>query len=409
MIRISSQQVFSGGINRLQELNVGLNKTSEQVSTGKRVNRPSDDPVAAARILKLNQELARVETYQRNATLADNRLKQEESALESSIDVIQRVRELTVQAGNGSLSQNDRQSIASELKERLGQLANITNTKDASGEYIFSGFQGDQEAFTKNVSGDWVYRGDEGQRVLEIDDGVTVPISDHGKGIFVDVAAAEPTFFAEASSTNESGARISSGMVADRDAFDLVYPDDISVSVVDDGAGGLEVQAFNRRTDAPLAVTPPAYDNGGSFEVAGARVEIYDAADGDEFTLKTAQKQSVFTSVEKLIYGLENVDKSAPGGQDTYDDLIANSLINLDNAQESIIKKQTELGGRMNAVESTQSFLEDSSVYSNEIRSQLQDVDYAEAISNLSFQSFVLQAAQQSFAQVSQLSLFDRL
>ncbi|MFL1452916.1 flagellar hook-associated protein FlgL [Marinobacter sp. GN3S48] len=409
MIRISSQQVFSGGINRLQDLNVGLNKTSEQVSTGKRVNRPSDDPVAAARILKLNQELARVETYQRNATLADNRLKQEESALESSIDVIQRVRELTVQAGNGSLSQNDRQSIASELKERLGQLATITNTKDASGEYIFSGFQGDQEAFTKNVSGDWVYRGDEGQRVLEIDDGVTVPISDHGKGIFVDVAAAEPTFFAEASSTNESGARISSGMVADRDAFDLVYPDDISVSVVDDGAGGLEVQAFNRRTDAPLAVTPPAYDNGGSFEVAGARVEIYDAADGDEFTLKTAQKQSVFTSVEKLIYGLENIDKSAPGGQDTYDDLIANSLTNLDNAQESIIKKQTELGGRMNAVESTQSFLEDSSVYSNEIRSQLQDVDYAEAISNLSFQSFVLQAAQQSFAQVSQLSLFDRL
>lgn len=409
MIRISSQQVFSGGINRLQDLNVGLNKTSEQVSTGKRVNRPSDDPVAAARILKLDQELARVDTYQRNAQLADNRLKQEESALASSIDVIQRVRELTVQAGNGTLSPNDRASIASELKERLGQLATIANTKDASGEYIFSGFQGNQQAFTKNVSGDWVYRGDEGQRVLEIDDGVTVPISDHGKGIYVDVQAAEPTFFAEASSSNTSGARISSGMVVDRAEFDLVYPDDISISMVDDGAGGLEVQAVNRRTNDPLVVDPPAYTSGGSFEVAGAQVEIFDAAIGDEFTLKTAQKQSVFTSIEKLIYGLENIDKSAPGGQDVYDDLIANSLINLDNAQESIIKKQTELGGRMNAVESTQDFLADSSVYSNEIRSQLQDVDYAEAISNLSFQSFVLQAAQQSFAQVSRLSLFDRL
>ncbi|WP_297794756.1 flagellar hook-associated protein FlgL [uncultured Marinobacter sp.] len=409
MIRISSQQVFSGGINRLQDLNVGLNKTSEQISTGKRVNRPSDDPVAAARILKLDQELARVDTYQRNAQLADNRLKQEENALASSIDVVQRVRELTVQAGNGSLSQNDRNSIASELKERLDQLATIANTKDASGEYIFSGFQGNQQAFTKNVSGDWVYRGDEGQRVLEIDDGVTVPISDHGKGIYVDVQAAEPTFFAEASSTNTSGARISSGMVVDRAEFDLVYPDDISISVVDDGAGGLEVQAFNRRTDDPLVVDPPAYTSGGSFEVAGAQVEIFDAAIGDEFTLKTAQKQSMFTSIEKLIYGLENIDKSAPGGQEAYDDLIGNSLTNLDFAQESIIQKQTELGGRMNAVESTQSFLEDSSVYSNEIRSQLQDVDYAEAISNLSFQSFVLQAAQQSFAQVSRLSLFDRL
>ncbi|MCG2579492.1 MAG: flagellar hook-associated protein FlgL [Marinobacter sp.] len=409
MIRISSQQVFSGGINRLQDLNVGLNKTSEQISTGKRVNRPSDDPVAAARILKLDQELARVDTYQRNAQLADNRLKQEENALASSIDVIQRVRELTVQAGNGSLSPNDRNSIASELKERLGQLATIANTKDASGEYIFSGFQGNQQAFTQNVSGDWVYRGDEGQRVLEIDDGVTVAISDHGKGIYVDVQAAEPTFFSEASSSNTSGARISSGMVVDRAEFDLVYPDDISISVVDDGAGGLEVQAFNRRTSDPLVVDPAAYTSGGSFEVAGAQVEIFDAAIGDEFTLKTAQKQSAFTSIEKLIYGLENIDKSAPGGQDAYDDLIGNSLTNLDFAQESIIQKQTELGGRMNAVESTQSFLEDSSVYSNEIRSQLQDVDYAEAISNLSFQSFVLQAAQQSFAQVSRLSLFDRL
>ena len=95
--------------------------------------------------------------------------------------------------------------------------------------------------------------------------------------------------------------------------------------------------------------------------------------------------------------------------QAEYDALIAETLVNLDNAQESIILKQTELGGRLNAVESTTAFLEDSELYTKEIRSQLQDVDYAEAISNLSFQSFVLQAAQQSFAQVSQLSLFDRL
>ena len=79
MIRISSQQVFSSGINRLQELNSNLNSTQQQISTGKRVNKPSDDPVAAARILKLDQELSRVKTYERNVHLADNRLKQEES------------------------------------------------------------------------------------------------------------------------------------------------------------------------------------------------------------------------------------------------------------------------------------------------------------------------------------------
>lgn len=97
--------------------------------------------------------------------------------------MIQRIRELTVQAGNGSLSANDRRSISSELEERLGQLANIANTRDASGEYIFSGFQGSVKAFEQDASGSWIYQGDEGQRVLEIDDGVTVPISDNGKDI----------------------------------------------------------------------------------------------------------------------------------------------------------------------------------------------------------------------------------
>ncbi|WP_286749126.1 flagellar hook-associated protein FlgL [Marinobacter sp. UBA2688] len=403
MIRISSQQIFSGGINRLQELNSSLNQTQEQISTGKRVNKPSDDPVAAARILKLDQELSRIETYQLNAGLAENRLQQEESALAGSVDVIQRIRELTVQAGNGSLSPNDRKSISSELKERIGQLANIANTRDASGEYIFSGFQGSTAAFGKDASGSWVYQGDEGQRVLEIDDGVTVPISDHGKGIYSSIPAA---VFAESDPNNATAARIDGIQVANDGALSAVSPDNIIITV-DTLAG--TVSAVNSRTGDPLTVTPAAYTSGESFEVAGVQATITDAGDGDEFTLRAGERQSVFATIENLIDGLDNIDKGSPAGQAAYDDLIAASLQNLDNAQESIVQKQTEIGGRLNAVDSTKSFLEDSSVYSEDIRSQLRDVDYAEAISNLSFQSFVLQAAQQSFAQVSQLSLFDRL
>ena len=407
MIRISSQQIFSGGINRLQELNASLNNTQQQISTGKRVNKPSDDPVAAARILKLDQELSRVETYQRNVDLADNRLKQEESALASSIDVIQRIRELTVQAGNGSLSANDRRSISSELQERLDQLANIANTQDASGEYIFSGFQGSVKAFEQDAAGNWQYQGDEGQRMLEIDDGVTVPISDNGKDIFVRVPAA---ITGEHSTVVTAGAAVSGVSLVNEAALAAEYPnafpDDITLQV---DAGG-NVIATDSQGDV-LTVNPATYQDGEPFVVAGMEVTLSGVAPGagDVFTLKVNEKQSVFATIENLIAGLDSIDKTTPQGQAAYDDLIANSLVNLDNAQESIILKQTELGGRMNAVEATKTFLEDSSVYTNEIRSQLQDVDYAEAISNLSFQSFVLQAAQQSFAQVSQLSLFDRL
>lgn len=414
MIRISSQQIFSGGINRLQDINSNLVDTQQQISTGKRVNKPSDDPVAAARILKLDQEVRQVETYQRNATLADNRLKQEESALSSAVDIIQRVRELTVQAGSGSLSANDRLSISSELKERLGQLANVANTRDASGEYIFSGFQGQTPAFVRNETGEWKYQGDEGQRVLEIDDGVTVPISDHGKGIFVDVPkAVSVTGSDDGTGTGSPANGYISGLevVAPkdlRDAFSGKAPDNLVVSFTDN-AGTLEVVVTDPRDGNTITTEPAPAVVGEEFRVAGMKMTVNDAQVDETYTLGINDTQSVFGTIENLIDGLEGIAKGSPAGNAQYDALIANSLGNLDSAQESIILKQTELGGRLNAVESTQAFLEDSGLYTKEIRSQLQDVDYAEAISNLSFQSFVLQAAQQSFAQVSQLSLFDRL
>lgn len=519
MVRISTQQVFQSGINRLQDINSGLQKTQEQLSTGKRVNNPSDDPVAAARILKLDQQVAQIDQYQRNADLAENRLQQEESSLKSATDLIQRIRELTVQAGNGSLSAADRKSIAAELHQRLDQLAAVSNTRDASGEYIFSGFQGNTPAFARNISGDWVYQGDEGQRSLEIDEGVKVKISDPGKGLFVDVPSSQPTFFASASESNASGGRISSGMVLDQAVFNAFYGannDDLAVDIKDDGAGGLNYEVRYRSDDpAAAGYTPIAsgtYTSGESIRVAGLQFEISDAAAGDHYTLQTSDKQSTFTTIEKLIYGLENQEKvpavatmpaasfspqgddsltingvtfnslttttalrdainassdpafaaisattdasgnltitsqnddlaftasdggttggqivvngakfqdldlaagvtsaTVASGRQAFNELIAHSLENLDNAQESILKVHTELGGRLNAVDSTRSFLEDSSVYTKGIQSELRDVDYAEAVSRLSFQSFILQAAQQSFAKVSQLSLFDRL
>jgi flagellar hook-associated protein 3 FlgL len=402
MIRISSQQIFSGGINRLQDLSAQLNKTDEQIATGKRVNRPSDDPVAAARILKLDQEVKRIETYERNAQLANNRLGQEESAISSSLDILQRVRELTVQAGNGSLSANDRLSISSEMKERLQQLAQTANTQDASGEYIFSGFQGGSPAYAKEA-GEWTYQGDEGQRMLEIDDGVTVAISDHGKGIFDRIPAT------------------ASGALTGPLPFPVPTSDGRinSISVInrsDLQAGGLAsleltVSAPNQLQylDKDGVTQSVAFEPGEPVTVNGVQFTLTDAVLNDVFTIETGEKQSVFKTIENLISGLDNLSKSGSAGSDAYNDLIAGSLANIDNAQESFILKQTELGGRMNSVESTQAFLEDSALYSKEIRSQLQDIDYAEAISTLSFQSFVLQAAQQSFARVSQLSLFDRL
>lgn len=516
MIRISSQQIFSGGVSRLQDLNVNLNKTQEQISTGKRVNNPSDDPVAAARILKLDQEVGRIETYQRNVGLAESRLDQEESSLSSMIDIIQRVRELTVQAGNGSLSADDRRSISAELEQRLEALASQANTQDSSGSYIFAGFQGDSPAFAKSADGKWVYQGDEGQRNLEIDEGVSVSISDHGKDLFVNVPSAGPTFFTQSRADNSAGASISVGVTVDPDLLASFAPTDVVVGIRAGTPDQYVIQDKNGYdfSDTSKDLATGDYISGDSIRYEGMQFEITGASPGDQFTVNTSRKQSVFSTIEKLIYGLDTLSKqpeaatvttfattgatslqineatlnfpAGAGPQDlvdainnspaeglsgvearlesgevkilssakevridatgwdgnlqvsgarfddigitggivdtgatnsarflssqaAYDQLVADSLTNLDNAQETILRTQTEIGGRLNQLESTGEFLDNAQLYAKDIRSQLQDVDYAEAISNLSFQSFVLQAAQQSFAQTSQLSLFDRL
>src|SRR5690606_7232331 len=143
--------------------------TQLQLSTGKKVLTPADDPVASTRILELNQELALNAQYQRNIELAEGRLTMQDDLLGTINDVVLRVRELAVNAGNGSLNIDDLQFIAAEAEERLSQMAGLLNTRDESGEFIFGGFQGRNEPFQKNASGAYEYAGDEGRRHIQIE------------------------------------------------------------------------------------------------------------------------------------------------------------------------------------------------------------------------------------------------
>ncbi|MFE8069608.1 flagellar hook-associated protein FlgL [Marinobacteraceae bacterium S3BR75-40.1] len=410
-MRVSTQQIFQSGIKRIQDVNVQLQKTQQQVSSGKRVLNPSDDPVAATRILQLNQDLARTDQFKKNIDLAENRLQQEDSTLGSVNDLLIRVKELTVKAGDGALNAQDRKFLASELRERLDQLAGLGNARNARGEYMFGGFKGAEAPFEQNVSGAWVYTGDEGQRSLEVDDGVQVPINDNGKGIFVDVRANEPSFFTRASDQNkaEPPATISAGLVMDKEAFGELYPEDIRVEFTRNVTSGAVTYSAYERNSGRELVTDEPYVNGEAISVAGAQFTVSgDPADGDTFFVQTAEKQSVFTTVEKLIDGLENYSPN-PAYRQAFDNLLENSLANLDEAQNNVLEARTRVGARLNTVETTREFHADSELLNQEVKSDLEDLDYAKAVSRLSQQNFVLQAAQQSFAQVSRLSLFDSL
>src|SRR5690554_438219 len=111
-MRIATLQQFNTGLNGILDNQGGVNKTQQQISTGRRVLTPADDPIAATKILQLQQELALNDQYTRNMTGADNRLKLEEATLKSVTANLERVKKRTVQAGGGSLTITNRQAIA---------------------------------------------------------------------------------------------------------------------------------------------------------------------------------------------------------------------------------------------------------------------------------------------------------
>lgn len=403
-MRISTQQVFQNGLQRMQDTSVQQSKTQEQLSTGKRVNRPSDDPVAASRILQLNQELARTEQYQRNIDFAENRLEQEDSTLASANDVLLRVRELTVQAGNGSLTKEDRGYIAAELRQRLDQLAGLGNSQDSNGQHVFAGFDGASAPFQKDAEGNWEYRGDEGQRLLEIDSGVNVPISDNGKRIFENIPAV-PTF----SEASADGSTVLAGSVENPFDFTGNLPVSISISFAEVSPGNLEYTVFDRNVDPAVPLVTKPFEPGVENSAAGITFKVGGpVADGDSYLVAPVPRQGTLTTVEQLIEGLESYE-STPAGKIAFDNVVSSTLGNLDNAQSRILEVRAEVGARLNTVESTRGFLADSALLTESVLSEVRDLDYAEAISRFTQQNTVLQAAQQSFARVSQLSLFDRL
>jgi flagellar hook-associated protein 3 FlgL len=405
-MRISTQQLFNRGLEQIQEVTAQQQKTQLQLSTGKKILTPADDPVASARILELNQELAINEQFQSNIDLVDGRLELQDDMLGSIGSAVQRVRELAVTAGNGIFNANDLNSIAVEAEVILDQLAGLLNSQDAGGEYLFSGFQGGTEPFQKNISGAYTYQGDEGRRFVQVGPSVSIASTENGKQIFQDVAVNENTFYTLTSPTNQSepAAQITTGQVIDQDVYDAFYPEDLTItfntptdySITEASTGRLVVANQPFISNAPISI------NGLQFEISGSPVP------GDTFAVQSSEKQGVLTTIEKFVYGLKNFNPSE-SGREVFKNVMDSAIANLDNAETSILEVRSQIGARLNTIETTKEQLLDVEILTKEILTNIEAVDYAEAVSLLSIQQTTLEAAYSSYSQVTSLSLFDRL
>jgi flagellar hook-associated protein 3 FlgL len=210
-MRISTGTVFNTNVTQLDSLSSTLAQTQQQVSSGRRILTPADDPLAAAQVLQISQTSATNTQYQANIGAATDAITLGEGALQSVTTLVQNIQTTAVQAGNPALANSDRTTLASTLQTDLNQLISLANSTDAVGNYLFSGFKGATQPFVQTTTG-VQYNGDDGQRSVQVSSNEQIATSDSGANIFMRVKNGNGNFTTSASPTVQvSGTNVMPG------------------------------------------------------------------------------------------------------------------------------------------------------------------------------------------------------
>ncbi len=398
-MRISTTQIFNAGLDAMTRGQSDLMKTQQQLATGQRINSPSDDPSGAVQMLQYREAIDAVEQYQKNADRAEFRLQATEGALDQVGNNMQRIRELVLQANNASQTTESRRSIAVEVEQLLAEVKDIANTRNANGEYIFGGLNSLTRPFTRDADGGVTFNGDGRTRSLQISPVRQLSIGESGGDVFMGIPAGNGTFEVRGDPGNSGEGRIGVSSVSNPGAWtDDTYAIEIAPE-----------DAWTVYDSAGDVVATGVYQPDATIEFSGVSVSLSGRpADGDRFEVRPAGEDSVFEVYRRAIDALRSDTAGGPARARMNNELAA-VLQGIDQALAKVADTRSTVGARLGAIETQRSINADHLLQLQTTLSEVRDVDYAEAISRFNQQLTALQAAQQSYAQVSRLSLFDFL
>ena len=187
-MRIATSTLFDSLERRIQQLTEGLNTVNEKLSSQKKINRPSDNPVGAASAIGYRNLLSQVDQYGRNLNTGKTWMDSSETALTQSQDVMTRAKEIAVQMANGTQSAATRSNMATEVGHLLDQAISLGNTK-VGGNYIFAGYKTGTTPFVKINNGTIdtaQYNGEGNDFQVAIGQGETLAVGRNGQTVFMD-------------------------------------------------------------------------------------------------------------------------------------------------------------------------------------------------------------------------------
>ncbi len=393
-MRIATVTFHQDALSQMQTLQSDLSKTQNDLSTGKKIHSAADDPAGMAQWNQLNTQVSASTQYVTNGNYASSVLQLQEQAMADASTTLQSARDLAVEANNPALSAAQRQDIASQLTQILQDLVSIGNRVDGSGNQIFSGTASGTVPFAQNGTS-VVYNGATSVNQYQIGPNQRISGADTGASVFMNIPAGNGTFTTAGTLTNTGTGSIGVGTVTNAAAW---VPDTYTISFTAPGT-------YTVTNSASVVVASGTnFVDGNSISFNGIQVPITGTpAAGDSFTVATAGNASAFSTLSGLITTLSSPTLASP----LIASQIGNSLQQIDSAITNMSNVSASVGGRLNAITSSQTSAQTLQTNLTTQVSQISDVDYAAAITQLNTEELGLKAAQQTYASISQLSLFN--
>lgn len=410
LYRLGTANMYDNALRNLGARQTNLSNLQENLTSGKRVVRASDDPVSAAQAERSLNRLSRIQADQRALETQRNAITQGESTLGDAVDLLQSFRELVVSAGNATLKPNDRATIANQLQGLREQLLAVANRKDTSGVALLSSLGSALAPLLgpQTTSPDYTFQGLPGQTAST---GVTVPGSLDGDSAFMFDPKRDGVYTAGVG-TIPSTRQLTTTAITPVDRS-LITGDSYSITFSGVGPGastGTSTATYtltNTTTgvaSAPVTVPDFPSDKPVTISVAGIPGLAFDitGTPGNGDVVSVQPSASLFSTLDSAINGIRNATNSNGATQ-----AVGQALANIDVGLERVHNMRSYAGELLNRADRITGDQGKRSDQLEADRSRAEDLDMIQGISDFQNQQVGYEAALKSYAQVQKLSLFN--
>jgi flagellar hook-associated protein 3 FlgL len=412
-MRISTSQYLGMNVQTMDNQQSELSQLYGEISSGVSLSTPSDNPVGAAQAVQLSMQGASLSQYSSNQSSALTTLQSEDSTLSSVTQTLQSVNTQLLSAGDATLNDTNRSAIAATLTQLNTTLMTLANAKSPAGNYLFGGFQSASQPFTQNSAGAVVYNGDNGVSSAQISDSTSVATGDTGASVFMSVTPQTASPVAYAASTNTGNGVIggvsttNSGSAANGDTYSIAFTVAAGVTtytVADTNSAGTTTTSLPQTYTAGSAITLGA--GGESVIITGT------PASGDTFNVAPATQvpaaqggTSIFATIQNMITALQT-PADTPAAVAALNNSLNTGLTQVQNTLSNVTTVQATVGGREQQISAMQTVNQTQTLQNTSSLADLTSTNMASTISKYTQTQYSLQASEQAFVQIQQMSLF---